>query len=95
LLEKIIFIFLDEIFHRNVLLFWSPNNQYLVFIKINLSNLSKNHFLNYDLSLNDNDQYSIPYPKFGGTLPLLDVYVYSIKSSKTIRVRRPVEYDKL
>ncbi|CAF0954267.1 unnamed protein product [Adineta steineri] len=84
-----------EIFNRNVLLFWSPNDRYLAFIKINLENVSKNHFLRYDFSHNSNDQYSIPYPKFGDTLPLLDVYIYSIKSGKTIRVPRPIEYEKL
>ncbi len=88
-------IFLDEIFNKNLLLFWSPTDRYLAFIKINLQNLSKNHFLKYDLSLNNNDQYSIPYPKFGDTLPLLDVYIYNIKSGKTIRVPRPTEYEKL
>jgi hypothetical protein len=89
------FLFLDEIFNRNVLLFWSPTDRYLAFIKINLQNISQNHYLKYDFSIDSNDQYSIPYPKFGDKLPLLDVYIYNIKSGKTIRVPRPAEYEKL
>jgi hypothetical protein len=67
----------------------------LAFIKINLKDVSTTHFLKYDFSLDSNDQYSIPYPKFGDTLPLLDVYIYSIKSGKTISVPRPTEYKEL
>jgi hypothetical protein len=89
------FLFLDEIFNRNVLLFWSPTDRYLAFIKINLQNISQNHYLKYDFSIDSNDQYSNPYPKFGDKLPLLDVYIYNIKSGKTIRVPRPAEYEKL
>jgi len=89
------FIFLDEIFNRNVLLFWSPTDRYLAFIKINLKNVSTNHFLKYDFSVDSNDQYSIPYPKFGDTLPTLDVYIYSLKSGKITRVSRPIEYQNL
>jgi hypothetical protein len=92
---KTIYLFLDEIFNKNVLLFWSPNDRYLAFIKINLKNVSTTNFLKYDFSFDDNDQYTIPYPKFGDTLPTLDVYIYSIKSGKTIRVPRPIEYEKL
>ena len=86
---------LDEIFNRNVLLFWSPNDRYLAFIKINLKNVPTTHFIKYDFSSDQNDQYSIPYPKFGETLPVLDVYIYSIQSGRVIRVPRPVEYEKL
>lgn len=86
---------LDEIFKRNVLLFWSPNDRYLAFIKIDLEALPRNHFLKYDLSADSNDQYSIPYPKFGDTLPLLDVHIYNVQSGKTVRVPRPIEYENL
>ena len=92
---RTLFSLLDEIFNRNVLLFWSPNDRYLAFIKINLQDLPRNHFLKYDLSADSNDQYSIPYPKFGDTLPLLDVYIYNVQSGKTIRVPRPIEYENL
>jgi hypothetical protein len=67
----------------------------LAYIKINLKDVPKAHFLKYDFSSDTNDQYSIPYPKFGDTLPILDVYIYNIKSGKTIRITRPNEYEKL
>jgi len=86
--------FLDEIFNRNILLFWSPTDRYLAFIKINLTNLSKNHYLKYDLTFENNDKYSIPYPKYNDSLPLIDVYIYNIKTGKTIRVPRPFDYEK-
>ena len=89
------FFFLDEIFNRNVLLFWSPNDRYLAFIKINLKNVPTTHFLKYDFSSEQNDRYSIPYPKFGETLPILDVYIYSVQSGKITRVPRPAEYENL
>ncbi|CAF3436510.1 unnamed protein product [Rotaria socialis] len=84
-----------EIFNQNVLLFWSPNDHYLAYIKIDLRDVPKANFLKYDLSLDTNDRYSIPYPKFGDALPLLDVYVYNIRTGKTTRVPRPNEYEKL
>ncbi|CAF1161992.1 unnamed protein product [Rotaria sp. Silwood1] len=84
-----------EIFNQNVLLFWSPNDRYLAFIKIDLQDVPKANFLKYDLSTDNNDRYSIPYPKAGDTLPLLDVYIYNVRSGKTIRVPRPNEYEKL
>ena len=89
------FLFIDEIFSRETLLFWSPTDRYLAFIKIDLRNISQNHYLKYEFSPDSNDQYSIPYPKYGDKLPLLDVYIYNIKSGKTIRVPRPSEYEKL
>ena len=82
-------------FNQNLLLFWSPNDHYLAYIKIDLRDVTQANFLKYDLSLDNNDRYSIPYPKFGDALPLLDVYVYNIRSGKTIRVPRPNEYEKL
>lgn len=94
-IQRILSLFLDEIFQRHALLFWSPNNQHLAFVKINLKSLPENHYLNYDLSVNNKDQYSIPYPKHGDPLPLLDVYIYNIKSGKTTRVPRPAEYENL
>ncbi|CAF0987125.1 unnamed protein product [Rotaria sp. Silwood1] len=84
-----------EIFNQNILLFWSPNDNYLAFIKINLTKLPKNHYLKYDLTLENDDQYSIPYPKYNDPLPLLDVYIFNIKSRKIISVPRPIEYGKL
>ncbi|UJR28644.1 hypothetical protein I4U23_009876 [Adineta vaga] len=84
-----------EIFNRNLLLFWSPTDRYLAYIRIDLRNVSKNHFLVYDLSRDNNDQYSIPYPKFSDKLPLLDVYIYNIKSGQNLRVPRPIEYRNL
>ncbi|CAF2409910.1 unnamed protein product [Rotaria sp. Silwood2] len=84
-----------EIFNRNILLFWSPNDNYLAFIKINLAKLPKNHYLKYDLTLENDDQYSVPYPKCNDPLPLLDVYIFNIKSRKIISVPRPIEYGKL
>ncbi len=89
-----IYFILDEIFNRNILLFWSPTDRYLAFIKINLTNLSKNHYLKYDLTSENDDKYSIPYPKYNDSLPLIDVYIYNIKTGKTIRVPRPIEYEK-
>ena len=86
---------LDEIFNRHLLLFWSPTDLYLAYVRIDLQNVSKTHFLVYDLSRDINDQYSIPYPKFGDKLPLTDVYIYNIKSGKSFRVPRPVEYRNL
>jgi hypothetical protein len=90
----LIYFILDEIFNRNILLFWSPTDRYLAFIKINLTNLSKNHYLKYDLTSENDDKYSIPYPKYNDSLPLIDVYIYNIKTGKTIRVPRPIEYEK-
>ncbi|CAF1639034.1 unnamed protein product [Adineta ricciae] len=84
-----------EIFNRHLLLFWSPTDRYLAYVKIDLQNVSKTHFLVYDLSRDINDQYSIPYPKFGDKLPLINVYIYNIKSGKSFRVPRPVEYRNL
>lgn len=84
-----------EIFKQNVLLYWSPNNRYLAFIKTNLRNVSLSHFLRYDFKNKDNDLYSIPYPKYGETLPIFDVYVYNIESGKTQRIPRPAEYERL
>lgn len=43
---------------------------------------------------NNNDQYSIPYPKYNDPLPILDVFVFNIKSGKVIDVLRPNEYGK-
>ncbi len=57
--------------------------------------MPKNHYLKYDLTLENNDQYSIPYPKYNDPLPLLDVYIYNLKSGKTIQVPQPLEYQKL
>jgi len=90
-----LFIFLDEIFNENVLLFWSPTDRYLAFIKINLTNVPKNHYLKYDFTLENDDQYSIPYPKYNDPIPLLDVYIFNTRSKKTIRVSRPIEYNNL
>ena len=90
---EIIFFLLDEIFNRNILLFWSPTDRYLAYIKTNLTNLPKNNYLKYDLTYDD-EKYSIPYPKYNDTLPLLDVYIYNIQTGKTIRVPRPIEYEK-
>ncbi|CAF1087184.1 unnamed protein product [Rotaria sordida] len=84
-----------EIFNQNILLFWSPNDHYLAFIKINLTKLPKIHYLKYDLTWENDDQYSIPYPKYGDLLPLLDVCIFDIKSGKVICVPRPIEYGKL
>lgn len=86
---------LDEIFNRNILLYWSPTDRYLAYIKTNLTNLSKNHYLKYDFNDENNEKYSIPYPKYNDTLPILDVYIYNIRTGKTIRVPRPFEYDKV
>ena len=86
---------LDEMFNRNVLLFWSPTDRYLAFVKIDLSAVPTNHYLNYDLTVENDDQYSLPYPKYRDALPLLDVYIYHMRSGKTFRVPRPMDYDKL
>lgn len=85
-------VFVDEVFDRPVLLSWSPSDRYLAFVKIDLQNVSKSHFLAYDFSRDSNEQYSIPYPKFGGVLPTLSVYIYNVKSGKTLRIPRPNEY---
>ncbi len=76
-------------------MYWSPNDRYLAFIKIDLTKVPKIHFLKYDFTLDSNDQYSIPYPKFSDTLPVLDVYIYNLGTGKTTRVRRPNEYEQL
>lgn len=85
----------DEIFQRNLLLFWSPNDQYLAFVKINLKSLPESHFLNYDLTSTNRDQYAIPYPKHGDPLPLLDVYIYNVKTGRVTRIPRPTEFENL
>jgi len=36
--------------------------------------------------LKTDDKYSIPYPKYNESLPLLAVYIYDIKTRKTISV---------
>jgi len=87
--------FLDEIFNRNILLFWSPTDRYLAYIKINLTNSPKNHYLKYDLTFSNDEKYSIPYPKYNDSLPVLDVYIYNIKTGRNIRVLQPNEYENL
>ncbi|CAF0752680.1 unnamed protein product, partial [Didymodactylos carnosus] len=82
-----------EIFNENVLLYWSPSDKYLAFVKLNLTSIPKNNYLNYN-SFN-NDKYTIPYPKFGDPLPLIDVYVYDISTDETMKVPRPPEYERL
>ncbi|CAF1150393.1 unnamed protein product [Adineta steineri] len=84
-----------EIFNRNNLLFWSPTDRYLAFIKINLTNVPKNYYLKYDFISENDDLYSVPYPKYNDPIPLLDVYIFNTRSKKTIRVPRPIEYEKL
>ncbi|CAM4778334.1 unnamed protein product [Rotaria magnacalcarata] len=83
-----------EIFNQNILLFWSPNDDYLAFIKMNLTKIPKVHYLRYDLTLENDDQYSIPYPKYKDPLPLIDVCVYNLKSRRIFSVPRPIEYGK-
>ncbi|UJR20892.1 hypothetical protein I4U23_024001 [Adineta vaga] len=84
-----------EIFNRNVLLFWSPTDRYLAFIKINLTSVPKNFYLKYDFTLDNNDLYSIPYPKYNDPMPALDVSIFNTRTKRTIHVPRPIENDKL
>lgn len=86
---------IDDIFNQNPLLFWSPKTQYLAYIKLNLQYLPKNHYLNYEETADNRDQYSIPYPKYGDTLPSIDLYIYSIKSGRNLLVPKPADLDNL
>lgn len=88
-------VILDEVFKESILLYWSPNNRYLAYIKTNLKNVSLSYFLRYDSTSKDNDLYSIPYPKYGDTLPIFDVYIYNLESGRTQRIPRPAEYERL
>ncbi|CAF1283981.1 unnamed protein product [Adineta ricciae] len=75
-----------EIFNRKTLLFWSPTDRYLAFIKINLTDVPKNYYLKYDFTLEHDDLYSIPYPKYNDPIPALNVFIFNTRTKKTIRV---------
>ena len=56
-----------------------------------LFSIAKNNYLKYDSTYENDEKYSIPYPKYNDSLPILDVYIYNIQTGKTIRVPRPIE----
>lgn len=84
----------DELFQKKNLLFWSIDDRYLAFIKINLTNLARNYYLKYDFLSNNEEKYSIPYPKFNQSIPHISAYVYDVKTRKHLRIPRPFEYEK-
>ena len=80
----------DEIFQRNLLLFWSPNDRYFAFIKINLTQIPSSFIQRYD----NDEPYRYPYAKYQDPLPSLDVFVHHLKSGRTLRVPRPSAFEK-
>ena len=71
-------------------MFWSPNDRYLAFIKINLSEIPLSFYQRYD----EDEPFRFPYAKYRDPLPILDVFVYHLKSGKTLRVPRPTAFEK-
>lgn len=85
---------IDEIFEKTNLLYWSMDDRYLGYLKINLTNLSKNTFLKYDFNEENGERYTIPYPKFNQSIPLISAHIYDTKTRKILRIPRPFEYEK-
>ena len=76
-------LMIDEIFQKTNLLFWSVDDRYLAYLKINLTNLSKNTFLKYDFNEENDDRYTIPYPKFNQSIPQISAHIYDTKTGKS------------
>lgn len=42
--------------------------------------------------MKNDDKYSIPYPKYNESLPLLSVHIYDLKTGKTIHIPRSTQH---
>ena len=82
----------EEIFSDTNAMYWSPNSQFLAFIKFNDSLIQP-----YFVPFYDSSPYSytnIQYPAVGSKNPIASVHIYDTTNKKTIAVTVPESVTK-
>ena len=80
----------EEILYQPLAMYWSPNNQFLAFIKFNDSNVDYYMFPVYD-GTQYNNFTKIRYPKTGSRNPLVKVYLYDTNKNETKELQVPAD----